>query len=160
MIGGIAVNSLRHAHRKLTKALRRQVGEIIHCSNYYYIPAVRACVQALQRSFADKAFFCNSGAEANEAAIKLARGYFHYKGEDRYEIITAKMSFHGRTLGTISATGQPKFSEPFAPVVPVSSMLNSIISKTFESAVTQRQRRLCWNLSRARAEFILLTKST
>ncbi len=74
MIGGIAVNSLGHAHRKLTKALRRQVGEIIHCSNYYYIPQRSELAYKLcKRSFADKAFFCNSGAEANEAAIKLPR---------------------------------------------------------------------------------------
>ena len=139
MIGGIAVNSLGHAHRKLTKALRRQVGEIIHCSNYYYIPQRSELAYKLcKRSFADKAFFCNSGAEANEAAIKLARGYFHYKGEDRYEIITAKMSFHGRTLGTISATGQPKFSEPFAPVVPGVKYVEFNNFEDLESAVTQK----------------------
>ena len=119
MIGGIAVNSLGHAHPKLVKAIRDQAGNLIHCCNYYYIPGRSELANKLfKNSFADKAFFCNSGAEANEAAIKLARGYFHYKGEKKYEIVTAKMSFHGRTLGTIAATGQPKFSEPFAPVMP------------------------------------------
>ncbi|MBO4426745.1 MAG: aspartate aminotransferase family protein [Clostridiales bacterium] len=119
MIGGIAVNSLGHAHPKLVKAIRDQAGNLIHCCNYYYIPGRSELANKLfKNSFADKAFFCNSGAEANEAAIKLARGYFHYKGENKYEIVTAKMSFHGRTLGTIAATGQPKFSEPFAPVMP------------------------------------------
>ena len=119
MIGGIAVNSVGHGHPKLVKAISEQAKNLIHCSNYYYIPsrselAYRLCKQ----SFADKVFFSNSGAEANEAAIKLARGYFHYKGIDRYEIITAKMSFHGRTLATVAATGQPKFSQPFEPVMP------------------------------------------
>ncbi|MCR5616153.1 MAG: aspartate aminotransferase family protein [Saccharofermentans sp.] len=119
MIGGIAVNSLGHAHPKLVGAIKKQAGELIHCCNYYYIPGRSELAYKLcKNSFADKAFFCNSGAEANEAAIKLARGYFHYKGENKYEIVTAKMSFHGRTLGTIAATGQPKFSAPFAPVMP------------------------------------------
>ena len=119
MIGGIAVNSLGHGHPKLVSAIKNQASNLIHCSNYYYIPERSALAYTLcKKSFADKAFFCNSGAEANEAAIKLARGYFHYKNEDRYEIITAKMSFHGRTLATVAATGQPKFSEPFAPVIP------------------------------------------
>lgn len=120
MIGGIAVNSLGHNHKKLTKAIKDQAQDLIHCSNYYYIPersslAFKLCTY----SFADKVFFSNSGAEANEAAIKLARGYFFYKGEtDRNEIITAKMSFHGRTLATIAATGQDKFRRPFAPDMP------------------------------------------
>ena len=119
MIGGIAVNSLGHAHPKLVKAIKDQAGSLIHCCNYYYIPGrAELAYKLCKMSFADKAFFCNSGAEANEAAIKLARGYFHYKGEKKYEIVTAKNSFHGRTLGTIAATGQPKFSEPFAPVMP------------------------------------------
>ncbi|MBP5261057.1 MAG: aspartate aminotransferase family protein [Clostridiales bacterium] len=119
MIGGIAVNSVGHSHSKLTKAISNQAKNLIHCSNYYYIPsrselAYRLC----KKSFADKVFFSNSGAEANEAAIKLARGYFYYKGIDKYEIISAKMSFHGRTMATIAATGQPKFSKPFEPVTP------------------------------------------
>ena len=119
MIGGIAVNSLGHAHPKLVSAIKKQASELIHCCNYYYIPGRSELAYKLcKNSFADKAFFCNSGAEANEAAIKIARGYFHYKGENRYEIVTAKNSFHGRTLGTVAATGQPKFSEPFAPVMP------------------------------------------
>lgn len=121
MIGGIAVNSLGHGNRALTKAISSQASKLIHCSNYYYIPQRSQLAFKLCRlSYGDKAkvFFSNSGAEANEAAIKLARGYFYYKGEDRYEIITAKMSFHGRTMATISATGQEKFRKPFEPVVP------------------------------------------
>lgn len=119
MIGGIAVNSLGHGNPKLVGAITKQAKNLIHCSNYYYIPQRSELAYRLCRaSFADKAFFCNSGAEANEAALKLARGYFHYKGENKYEIITAEKSFHGRTYGSMTATGQEKFSKPFAPVVP------------------------------------------
>ncbi|MCR5287538.1 MAG: acetylornithine transaminase [Saccharofermentans sp.] len=119
MIGGIAVNALGHGNPKLVSAISKQAKDLIHCSNYYYIPQRSELAYRLCRaSFADKAFFCNSGAEANEAAIKLARGYFHYKEQDRYEIITAEKSFHGRTYGSMTATGQEKFSKPFAPIVP------------------------------------------
>lgn len=120
MIGGIAVNSLGHNHKALNKALKEQIDNYIHCSNYYYIPQRSALAFKLcTYSFADKVFFSNSGAEANEAAIKLARGYFYHKGEsNKNEIITAKMSFHGRTMGTIAATGQEKFRRPFEPSAP------------------------------------------
>ena len=119
MIGGIAVNCLGYGNPKLASAISKQAKDIIHVSNYYHIPqkselAYRIC----RASFADKVFFCNSGAEANEAAIKLARSFFYYKDVNKYEIITAEMSFHGRTMGTIAATGQEKFSKPFAPNVP------------------------------------------
>ena len=119
MIGGIAVNCLGYAHPKLTSAICSQAKSIIHACNYYYIPEKSELAYRLCRaSFADKVFFCNSGAEANEAAIKLARSYFYYKDVNKYEIITANMSFHGRTMGTIAATGQEKFSRPFEPNVP------------------------------------------
>ena len=119
MIGGIAVNSLGYNHPKLTSAVSSQAKNLIHACNYYYIPQKSELAYRLCRaSFADKVFFCNSGAEANEAAIKLARGYFYYKDVKKYEIITADMSFHGRTMGTIAATGQEKFSIPFSPNVP------------------------------------------
>lgn len=119
MIGGIAVNSLGHSHPKLTRTISEQAKKVIHCCNYYLIPQRSELAYNLcRKSFADKCFFANSGAEANEGAIKLARGFFSHKGIDRYEIITAKMSFHGRTMATITATGQPKFSEPFKPVLP------------------------------------------
>ncbi|MBR2524029.1 MAG: acetylornithine transaminase [Clostridiales bacterium] len=139
MIGGIAVNSVGHAHPKLTKAIAEQSKKLIHCSNYYLIPsrselAYRLC----KKSFADKVFFSNSGAEANEAAIKLARGYFHYKGIDKYEIITAKMSFHGRTMATIAATGQPKFSQPFEPVTPGFKYVEYNDISDLQSAITDK----------------------
>lgn len=119
MIGGIAVNSLGHSHKKLTATIAKQSKNLIHCCNYYMISQRSELAYNIARqSFGDKCFFGNSGAEANEAAIKVARGYFYHKGIDKNEIITAKMSFHGRTLGTIAATGQPKFSIPFGPVAP------------------------------------------
>ena len=119
MIGGIAVNCLGYNHPKLTSAVTSQAKNLIHACNYYYIPQKSELAYRLCRaSFADKVFFCNSGAEANEAAIKLARSYYYYKDIKKYEIITADMSFHGRTMGTVAATGQEKFSRPFEPNVP------------------------------------------
>ncbi|HEY5472193.1 MAG TPA: aspartate aminotransferase family protein, partial [Candidatus Limnocylindrales bacterium] len=100
-------------------ALTKQAAELIHCSNYYHIPQQIELAELLcSHSFADKAFFCNSGAEANEAAIKLARKYSREKfGPDRYEIITALASFHGRTMATVSATGQEKVQKFFDPLL-------------------------------------------
>jgi acetylornithine aminotransferase len=118
-LAGVAVNSLGHCHPRVVEALRRQAGELIHCSNFYHIPQQIELAELLcGRSFADRAFFCNSGAEANEAAIKLARKYSREKfGPDRYEIITALSSFHGRTMATISATGQEKVQRFFDPLL-------------------------------------------
>ena len=119
MIGGIAVNVLGHAHPRLIKAISDQAANVIHCSNYYYNePQARLAARLSELTGLDRAFIGNSGAEANEAAIKLARGYFHKKGQPREQIVTALLSFHGRTLATATATGQPKFSEPFAPLPP------------------------------------------
>jgi len=118
-LAGVAVNNLGHCHPRVVEALRKQAGELIHCSNFYHIPQQIELAELLcDRSFADRAFFCNSGAEANEAAIKLARKYSREKfGPDRYEIITALSSFHGRTMATISATGQEKVQRFFDPLL-------------------------------------------
>jgi acetylornithine/N-succinyldiaminopimelate aminotransferase len=118
-LAGVAVNNLGHCHPAVTKALTKQAAELIHCSNYYHIPQQIELAELLcTNSFADKAFFCNSGAEANEAAIKLARRYSREKfGADRYEIITALSSFHGRTMATVSATGQEKVQKFFDPLL-------------------------------------------
>ena len=118
-LAGVAVNNLGHCHPAVVAALARQAGELIHCSNYYHIPNQIELAELLcTHSFADKAFFCNSGAEANEAAIKLARKYSREKfGLDRYEIITALASFHGRTMATVSATGQEKVQKFFDPLL-------------------------------------------
>ncbi|OGT97829.1 MAG: acetylornithine aminotransferase [Geobacteraceae bacterium GWC2_48_7] len=118
-LGGVAVNALGHCHPKVVAALQKQAAELIHCSNYYQIPQQIELAELLcNHSFADKAFFCNSGAEANEAAIKLARKYSRDKyGPERYEIITAADSFHGRTMATVSATGQEKVQRFFDPLL-------------------------------------------
>ncbi|MBI4654498.1 MAG: acetylornithine transaminase [Nitrospirae bacterium] len=119
-VGGIAVNCLGHCHPKVVIAIQKQAQRLIHVSNLYHIePQIKLAKLLIEHSFADKAFFCNSGAEANEAAIKLTRKYAkNHLGYDRYEIITALGSFHGRTLATLSATGQEKFQEGFEPLVP------------------------------------------
>jgi acetylornithine aminotransferase len=118
-LGGVAVNNLGHCHPKVVAALQKQAAELIHCSNYYQIPQQIELAELLCiHSFADKAFFCNSGAEANEAAIKLARKYSRDTyGPERYEIITAADSFHGRTMATVSATGQEKVQRFFDPLL-------------------------------------------
>lgn len=119
-VGGVAVNCLGHCHPKVVIALQKQAQRLIHISNYFHIePQVQLARLLAENSFADKAFFCNSGAEANEAAIKLARRYYgEIVGQDRFEIITALNSFHGRTLATLSATGQEKLRKGFGPPVP------------------------------------------
>ena len=119
-LAGVAVNSLGHCHPKVVGALQEQAAKLIHCSNYYHIPTQIELAEILcANSFGDRVFFCNSGAEANEAAMKLVRKYSREKyGENRFEVITALASFHGRTIGTISATGQDKIKTGFAPMVP------------------------------------------
>ncbi len=117
-VSGIAVNALGHCNLAVVEAICQQAKKLIHCSNLYYIePQVLLAEMLVKNSVMDKAFFCNSGAEANEAAIKLARKYAKGKyGPDKVEIITAQNSFHGRTLATITATGQPKYQKGFEPL--------------------------------------------
>ena len=119
-VAGIAVNTLGHAHPDLVAAIQKQAQHLLHASNLYYTePQVKLAKALVDHSFAKKVFFCNSGAEANEAAIKLARRYAHQKhGPDRYEIITMLNSFHGRTMATLTATGQEKVQKGFEPLVP------------------------------------------
>ena len=118
-IAGIAVNTLGHAHPKLTKALAKQAGTMLHCSNLFHIPKQQQLAEKLcDLSGMGSAFFCNSGAEANEAAIKLARKYFFDQDSPRRTIITATNSFHGRTLQTLTATGQDKVKVGFDPLPP------------------------------------------
>lgn len=117
--GGIAVNVLGHAHPALVQALTEQAGQLWHVSNVYTNePALRLAKQLVEAPFADRVFFANSGAEANEAAFKLARRYGHNTGgAEKCEIIAALNSFHGRTLFTVSVAGQPKYSEGFGPKI-------------------------------------------
>jgi acetylornithine aminotransferase len=119
-LAGVAVNNLGHCHPKVVAALQDQAGKLLHCSNYFHIPQQIELAEILcEHSFGDRVFFCNSGAEANEAALKLVRKYSTDKyGDNRSEIITAQGSFHGRTIATISATGQEKIRSGFSPLVP------------------------------------------
>ncbi|MEC4678773.1 MAG: acetylornithine transaminase [Nitrospirota bacterium] len=119
-VSGVAVNALGHCDAKLVKQVQTQAETLLHVSNLYYnLPQIELAKILVQHSFADKVFFCNSGAEAVEAAIKLARRYAKEKmpGE-RFEIITAKSAFHGRTLAALAATGQAKYLAGFAPILP------------------------------------------
>jgi predicted acetylornithine/succinylornithine family transaminase len=116
-VAGIAVNSLGHCHPAVVRAIEEQARTLMHVSNLYYIePQARLARELCSHSFADRVFFCNSGAEANEAAIKLARRYGSERHRGKYEIITALNSFHGRTLATLTATGQEKIRLGFDPL--------------------------------------------
>ncbi len=119
-VAGLAVINLGHCHPKVVEAIREQAGTLIHTSNLFHIPPqIELAKRLVESSFGDKVFFCNSGGEANEAAIKLARKYsFDKYGEGRGDILTMLDSFHGRTLATIAATGQEKFSKGFYPPSP------------------------------------------
>ncbi len=113
-VAGIAVNSLGHNSEVVNMALKEQSEKLVHCSNLYWIePQIDLAELLCKSSNMDKAFFCNSGAEANESAIKLARKW----GNGRYEIISAIQSFHGRTMGALAATGQEKYQKSFIPVL-------------------------------------------
>src|SRR5262245_35048054 len=114
---GIAVNSLGHCHPAIVKAIKQQAQQLLHVSNLYYMqPQAELARELCRHSFADRAFFCNSGAEANEAAIKLARRYGQDKMGGRYEILSTHNSFHGRTLATLTATGQEKVRAGYDPL--------------------------------------------
>jgi len=119
-VTGLAVNSLGHCHPAVVAAICNQVQKLIHTSNLYYTePQVRLAELLVQNTPADKMFFCNSGAEANEAAIKLSRKLGKKRrGAQAHTVITAENSFHGRTLATVAATGQPKYQKGFEPVMP------------------------------------------
>ena len=117
-LGGIAVNTLGHAHPKLVPALQEQIGKLIHSSNYYLVPLQEQLAAKLcELSGLTNVFFCSTGLEANECAIKIARKYGHDKGIDRPEIVVYEAAFHGRSIATLSATGNPKVQAGFGPLV-------------------------------------------
>ena len=119
LVAGIAVNLLGHSHPDVVAAMSHQASRLIHTSNLYFTqPQVELAQRLVELSFPSRAFFCNSGAEANEAAIKLARKWGKKNRDGSFEIITTIGSFHGRTLATVTAGGQPKYAEPFAPLPP------------------------------------------
>src|ERR1700704_2404368 len=118
-IAGIGVNALGHAHPRIVKVIRKQAAELIHCSNLYYheyqAPLAKklAAISGLQRSF-----FCNSGTEAMEGALKMIRSHGNKVDPGKIEILSMENSFHGRTLGALSITGQPKYRKDFEPLLP------------------------------------------
>ena len=117
-LGGIAVNTLGHNHPRLVPALQDQIAKLIHSSNYYHVPGQEALAAKLvELSGLTNAFFCSTGLEANEAALKLARKFGHDKGIERPEIVVYEHAFHGRSIATLSATGNPKVQAGFGPLV-------------------------------------------
>ena len=117
-LAGIAVNTLGHNHPAFVGALQQQMAEIIHCCNYFYTPnAERLAAKLVEHSGMTNVFFCNSGLEANEAAIKLARKFGHDKGIRKPQIVVYEKAFHGRSLATLSATGNVKIQQGFEPLV-------------------------------------------
>lgn len=139
-LAGIAVNALGHSHPAFISALKNQLDKVIHTSNLYYIENQTMLAEKIvNASCADKVFFSNTGAEANEGAFKLARKYFYNKGQEKYEIISLDKSFHGRTLATVAATGQEKYQKPYRPLMPgfiqvkpndFDAVLNAVTDKT------------------------------
>lgn len=118
-LGGIAVNALGHSHPVFIRRMKEQLDRLIHTSNLYYIENQARLAQKLaEHSAADRVFFCNSGAEANEGAFKLAKIYYYKQQKNKFEIITLDSSFHGRTLATVAATGQEKYQKPYKPLTP------------------------------------------
>ncbi|HEY8884058.1 MAG TPA: aminotransferase class III-fold pyridoxal phosphate-dependent enzyme, partial [Chloroflexota bacterium] len=117
MVAGLAVNVLGHCHPAVVEAITAQANKLIHTTNLYYTtPQLELAELLIENSCADRVFFANSGAEANEGALKLARKWGRLNRDGAYEVITAINSFHGRTLATLAATGQEKFHKPFAPM--------------------------------------------
>lgn len=118
-LGGIAVNALGHSHPVFICRMKEQLDRLIHTSNLYYIENQARLAQKLaEHSAADRVFFANSGAEANEGAFKLAKIYYYKQQKNKFEIITLDSSFHGRTLATVAATGQEKYQKPYKPLTP------------------------------------------
>jgi predicted acetylornithine/succinylornithine family transaminase len=134
---GISVNSLGHCHPAVVDAVQRQAATLMHVSNLYYTePQARLAALLAEHCFAKKWFFCNSGAEANETAIKLVRRYWHEKGEGKSEFITMEGSFHGRTILTVTATGQPKYRKGFQPLAPGFTYVAFNDIEALEKAIT------------------------
>lgn len=140
LAGGIAVNALGHAHPELVEALHTQAGKLWHVSNVLTNePALRLASKLVEATFADRVFFANSGAEANEAAFKLARRWAHETvGPQKHEIIACTNSFHGRTLFTVSVGGQPKYSEGFGPAIEGISHIPYNDIEALKAAISQK----------------------
>jgi len=139
-LAGIAVNVLGHCPRKVVMVIQKQAQRLIHVSNLYYTePQLKLAEILTKNSFADRVFLCNSGTEANEGALKLARIYMKNKfGNERYEFISAKNSFHGRSFGSLSITGQEKYHHGFEPLLEGVRFVSFNDSKAIESAITDK----------------------
>ena len=139
-VAGLAVNNLGHCPPTVVKAIRKQAGKLLHVSNLYHIePQSQLASELTRLTFADKFFFCNSGTEANEAAIKLARRWFYDNGQPkRFEIITMRDSFHGRTMASLSATAQKKIHTGFTPLLPGFKYVPFNNIAAFKKALTKK----------------------
>ena len=138
-LGGIAVNALGHGHKDFIAALKAQLDKVIHTSSLYYIEnQARLAERLVKSTCAERVFFANSGAEANEGAFKLAKIYYYKKGIDKTDIITLDHSFHGRTLATVAATGQPKYQKPYKPLTPGFTQVEPNNLDAVKAAVTDK----------------------
>jgi len=139
MVSGIAVMSLGHSDPQVVDIIRRQADQLVHVSNLYYTEAQAELAKALcERSFAERVFFCNSGAEANEACIKFARKFAYAHGQSRPEIIAFSHAFHGRTMGALSLTPKPAYQDPFRPLMDGATILPVNDSEAFLGAMSER----------------------
>ena len=155
-VAGIAVNSLGHNSDVVNKALKEQSDKLIHCSNLYWIePQIDLAELLCNASGMDKAFFCNSGAEANEGAIKLARKW----GNGRYEIISAIQSFHGRTMGALAATGQENIRNHLFRFLRDLNMLSLMILNLLKLKYLKKPVQLCSSLFKVKVESMSLLKT-
>ena len=139
LLSGIGVNALGHAHPRIVKVMREQAAKMIHCSNLYYNEYQGKLAERICRvSHLDRAFFCNSGAEAMEGAIKMIRSHGRAIDPEKYEIVALENSFHGRTMGAISVTGQPKYRKDFEPLLPGVRFVPVRDEAALAAAVTER----------------------
>ncbi len=138
LISGIGVNSLGYAHPRITKLIRQQAGLLIHTSNLYYHEYQGRLAERLAKaSGLTRSFFCNSGAEAMETALKMIRAHGNAIGPEKNEIVSLENSFHGRTLGALSITGQPKYRKDFEPLLPGARFVPRNDMTALEAAVTE-----------------------
>ncbi len=138
-LGGIAVTALGHSHKGFVSSLKNQLDKVVHTSSLYYIEnQAKLAEKLVKNTCADRVFFANSGAEANEGAMKLAKIYHYKKNSEKYEIITLDHSFHGRTLATVAATGQEKYQKPYRPLLPGVIQVPANDTEAFKAAVTDK----------------------
>ena len=139
LLAGIGVSALGHAHPRIVRVIRDQAGKLIHTSNlYFHAYQGRLAEKLALTSGLDRVFFCNSGAEANEGALKMARAHGRKLSPEKYEVIALENSFHGRTLGALSVTGQPRYREPFEPLLPGVRFVKRDDTAALEQAFSER----------------------